>query len=75
MAVSNPTGTPSNFQKLIIRIKDNGIARSISWGSVFASRGATLPTITTVNKWMTLGFIYNSNGTGTWDLVALSQEA
>ena len=28
---TNLTGTPTNFQKLIIRIKDNGTARAITW--------------------------------------------
>lgn len=28
---TNLSGTPTNFQKLIIRIKDNGTARAITW--------------------------------------------
>jgi hypothetical protein len=32
------------FQKLIIRIKDNGTAQAITWGDSFQSGSATLPT-------------------------------
>lgn len=61
-------------RKLIIRIKDDGTARGITWGSSFASRGATLPTTTVLGKYMYCGFIYNEVD-GVWDLVALSKEA
>ena len=48
---TNLSGTPVNGQKLIIRIKDNGTARAITWGASFASRGATLPTTTVLGKY------------------------
>jgi hypothetical protein len=70
---SGLTGTPHPGQKLIIRILDNGTARAITWGSSFASRGATLPTTTTLSKYLYVGLIYNST-TSTWDCVAVSQE-
>lgn len=71
---TNLSGTPVNGQKLIIRIKDDGTARAITWGASFASRGATLPTTTTVNKYLYVGFIYNSTAS-VWDCVAVSTEA
>jgi len=37
----NVTGTPTNFQKLIFRIKDNGTARAITWGSDFEADTVT----------------------------------
>jgi len=65
-----PTGTPVQGQKLIIRIKDNGTARSLSWNSIYrASSDLALPTTTTASKTMYLGFIYNSTDSK-WDLVA-----
>ena len=71
---TNLSGSPGNFQKLIIRIKDDGVSpRTINWGASFASRGATLPTTTVLSKVLTVGFIYNTVTT-TWDLVALAQE-
>lgn len=67
------TGTPNNGQKLIIRILDNGTARAITWGSSFASRGATLPTTTVLSKCTYVGLIYNSTASK-WDCIAVSTE-
>lgn len=59
---SNLTGTPVDGQKLLIRIKDNGAARAITWGTSFmASGGTPLPTTTVVNKTHMIGFIYDSD--------------
>lgn len=71
---SGLSGTPVDFQKLMIRIKDDGTARSITWGASFASRGVTLPTTTVISKVLTVGLIYNS-AASTWDCVAVAQEA
>lgn len=71
---TNLSGTPTNGQKLIIRILDNGTARAIAWGASFASRGATLPTTTVISKYLYVGFIWNSTA-AVWDCVATSQEA
>ena len=70
---TNLSGTPVNFQKLIIRIKDDGTARAITWGASFAAKGATLPTTTVANKLLTVGFIYNTV-TSKWECVAAVQE-
>lgn len=69
----NPTGICQDDQKLIIRIRDNGTPRAISWGSNYADSDATLPSITTTSKTLLCGFIYNSN-TSKWNLVATSLE-
>lgn len=71
---TNLSGTPVNGQKLIVRIKDNGTARAITWGASFASRGATLPTTTVLGKYHYVGLIWNST-TSTWDAVAAVTEA
>lgn len=70
---TNLSGTPVNGQKLIIRIKDNGTARAITWGASFASRGATLPTTTVLGKYQYNGFLWNST-TSTWDCVVTMDE-
>lgn len=70
---TNLSGTPTNFQKLIIRIKDNGTARAITWGASFANRGATLPTTTVLGKLTTIGLIYNTT-TSIWGCVAVAQQ-
>ena len=69
--ISNPSGTPLQGQKLMIRVKDDGTARALTWsGNQWrASSDLALPTTTTLGKTMYLGFIYNSTDTK-WDLVA-----
>lgn len=75
-AFGNPTGTPSNFQKLLIRIKDNGTARALSWGSNYVAGGTALPTTTVISKILTIGFIYNTaNSLNKFQCVAAQQEA
>lgn len=69
-----PTGTPVNGQPLIIRIKDNGTARGLSFNSIYRAIGVTLPTTTVISKTMYLGMIYNSADTK-WDVLAVNQEA
>jgi len=59
---------------LMIRIKDNGTARSLTFGSKFRGIGITLPTTTVANKTMYLGMIYNSTD-DKWDVLGLNQEA
>jgi hypothetical protein len=55
------TGTPIDGQTLIIRIKDNGTARAITWGANFVSSGvASLITTTLVSKTHTVGLRYDS---------------
>jgi hypothetical protein len=71
---TNLSGTPRNGQKLIIRIKDNGTARAITWGASFESRGDTLPTTTVISKRMEVGLIYDSVA-AKWGCVAVVREA
>ena len=71
---TNLSGTPTNFQKLIIRIKDNGTARAIAWGTSFEAKGVALPTTTVISKVLTVGFIYDTV-TSKWGCVAVAQEA
>lgn len=74
LTLANPAGSPVQGQKLIIRSKDNGTARAITFGSQYRAMGNTLPTTTVVGKTTYLGLIFNSTDTK-WDLVALAQEA
>lgn len=71
---TNLSGTPTNFQKLTIRFKDDGTGRAITWGASFESVGATLPTTTTANKRTTVGLIYDSVA-AKWGCVAAVTEA
>lgn len=70
---TNLSGTPTNFQKLIVRIKDDGTARTIAWGTKFVAMGVALPTTTVISKILTVGFIYDTV-TAKWGCVASNQE-
>jgi len=71
---SGLSGTPSNMQKLIIRIKDDGTSRGITWGADYAAMGVALPSATTLSKVLTVGFLYDS-AASTWGCVASAEEA
>lgn len=65
-----PAGTPTQGQKIVIRIKDNGTARTLAWNAIYrASSDLSLPTATVAGKTMYLGFIYNSTDSK-WDLLS-----
>ena len=73
LSINAPT-SPTNGQKLTIRIKDDGTTRTLTWNAIFRTIGTTLPLSTTANKTIYVGCIYNSNDTK-WDVVAVSEEA
>jgi len=56
----NVTGTPTNFQHLMFRIKDDGTEREIAWGSDFEAGGVALPDTTVAGKTLLVEFIYDS---------------
>jgi hypothetical protein len=68
---TNLSGSPTNFQKLIIRIKDDGSAKTIAWGASFATASAPLPTTTVASATLTVHFVYDSLAT-TWGCVMTS---
>ena len=74
LTLANPTGTFVEGQSLIIRIKDNGTARAITYGANFRAIGVTAPTTTTANKTTYIGCIYNSTDTK-FDIVGVCTEA
>ena len=74
LTIAAPTGSPVEGQKLIIRLKDDGSARGITFNAIFRALGVTLPTTTVVSKITYLGLVYNSTDTK-WDIVATKTEA
>lgn len=74
LALANPTGTAIPGWGITIRIKDNGTARAITYGTQYRAIGVTLPTATVAGKTLYLGMIYNADATK-WDVVAVAQEA
>ena len=74
LTLANPTGTPIPGLGMVIRIKDNGTARSIAYGTQYRAIGITLPTTTVANKTLYIAMIYNSDDTR-WDCIATGREA
>lgn len=74
LANPSPAVTVVQGQKLIVRIKDDGVAHAITYGNQYRTIQSSLPSITIAGKILYLGFIYNSTDTK-WDLVANAQEA
>ena len=72
--IAAPTGTPTDGQRLLIRILDNGTARALTWNAIYRVVGVTLPTTTTASKISYIGCIYNSS-VSNWDVVAVTTQA
>lgn len=68
-----PTGTPTDGQTLLIRLKDNGTSRAIVWNVIWRGRGVTLPTATVANKWLYIGALWNVYDSK-WDVISVVQE-
>jgi len=67
------TGTPTDGQKLLIRYKDAGVAKDLTFTG-FTALGSTIPTTTTAGKWGYVGASYNLAAT-TWHIIAVATEA
>jgi hypothetical protein len=74
LTINAPTGTPLDGDKLIFRILDNGVSRTLSWNATYTVIGTTLPTSTTSGKMTYVGCIYNTANTR-WDVVAVTTQA
>lgn len=53
---TNLTGTPNDVQILQFVIKDNGVARAITWGTSFVQLGQALPSTTPAGKYLNVLF-------------------
>lgn len=73
ITINAPSGTPTQGQTLLIRLKDNGTGRLITWNAIFRAIGVTLPATTTANKTMYVGCIYNTTDSK-WDVVSVNEE-
>jgi hypothetical protein len=75
--IAAPSGTPTNGQKLTIRLEDNGTGRTLTWtttSGAYRAIGVSLPTTTVASKSLYVGCIYNSQDVF-WDVVAVAQQA
>jgi len=66
------TGTPTDGQPLIVRIKDAGVSKALTWTG-FTAIGCTLPAATTAGKWHYIGCRYNSAAAAWHALTAIVQ--
>ena len=77
LTINADAGTPTDGQKTVFRIKDNGTARALTWTTgttkSFRAVGVALPITTVASKTVYVGCIYNAADTR-WDAVAVSQE-
>ena len=73
ITLATPSGTPSDGQRLMIRLEDNGSARSITWttsSGAYRAVGVTLPSTTSSGKITYVGCVYNSTDLF-WDVIAV----
>jgi hypothetical protein len=73
ITINAPTGTPVDGNKLMFRILDNGVTRTLTWNATYTVIGVTLPVATTANKMTYVGCIYNSANTR-WDVLAVGTQ-
>lgn len=66
---SAPSGTPVDGNMILVRIKDNGTARTLAWNAIYRGWDTVLPTTTIISKTMYLIFVYNG-ADAKWDLVS-----
>jgi len=70
---TNLSGTPVNAQRLLIRFKDNGTARTILWGTSYGHMTDNLPGTTIANKELYVLLQYNSVASKWYCMAAGSQ--
>lgn len=68
LTVNAPTGTPSNGQKIMLRLRSTNV-QTFSWNAIFQGGTTALPTTSSgSSKYDYYGFIYNSTATK-WQIV------
>jgi len=73
--VSVPSFATTNGTSLLLRIKDNGTARGLTFAAGYSNvSGLDTPTTTVANKLLTVGAIYNS-ATSKWEIQGINQQA
>jgi len=70
---TNLTGTPVNFDELVVRFLDDWTGRAITWGASFLDKWVALPTTTTASKLLTVKFIYDAVA-AVWGCVSSVEE-
>jgi len=71
--VDTPIGIPVSSHRMIIRIRDDGTPRAITWSSAYRALAPPLPSTTTANKLLYVGFSYNGVEL-LWDMLSAVQQ-
>ena len=71
LTIANPTGVWLEMQPFMIRIKDNGTARAITWGNKFNAVNISLPTSTILGGILYVGGVYNKTA-DTFDVLGVN---
>jgi hypothetical protein len=74
LTLANWSGTAQDGWAIAIRIKDNGTARAISYGTQYRAIGVTLPTTTVISKTLYICGVWNAADSKI-DVLAVAQEA
>ena len=70
LTINAPIGTPVDGTRIMFRILDNGVSRTINWNATYTSIGVLLPATTQANKTVYVGCIYNAALTR-WDVIVV----
>lgn len=60
LTIANPSSTPLDGAGFVVDVIDDGTSRTLTWGTKYATRMATLPTATTAGKRHRIGLEYNA---------------
>lgn len=60
LTIANPATTPADGAGFVVDLIDNGTSRSLTWGSKYANRMATLPAATIAGKRHRIGVEYHA---------------
>jgi hypothetical protein len=77
LTISADAGTPTNGQRMVFRIRDNGTPQTLAWttgvANGFQPVGVDLPLLTLGNRTLYVGCIYNTYDER-WDVVAVAEQ-
>lgn len=74
LTMNNPTETFTTERQILVRIKDNGTARTLAWASMWRAIGITLPTTTVATKTYYIGGLVNLEDNKI-DVLSVAREA
>jgi hypothetical protein len=72
--IANPTGTAVDGHGIVLRLKDNGAPRALTWGTKYRAFNDALPSTTVLSKTTYVGIVYNA-ADDKWDVLGVRQEA